>query len=55
MAVKEILKFGNETLRKTCHPVQKFNLRLWLHPAGKQSMMMIKPPSEQPGGGFLIV
>ena len=30
MAVKEILKFGNETLRKTCHPVQKFNLRLWL-------------------------
>ena len=30
MAVKEILKFGNDTLRKTCHPVQKFNLRLWL-------------------------
>ena len=30
MAVKEILKFGNETLRKTCHPVQKFNIRLWL-------------------------
>ena len=34
---------------------QLFNLRLWLHPAGKQSLMMIKPPSEQPGGGFLIV
>ena len=30
MAVKEILKFGNDTLRKTCHPVQKFNIRLWL-------------------------
>ena len=28
MAVKEILKFGNETLRKPCHPVEKFNLRL---------------------------
>ena len=27
MAVREILKFGNETLRKTCHPVQKFDLR----------------------------
>lgn len=30
MAVREILKFGNETLRKTCHPVQKFDLRLRL-------------------------
>ena len=30
MAVREILKFGNDTLRKTCHPVEKFNLRLWL-------------------------
>lgn len=30
MAVKEILKFGDETLRKQSHPVQKFNLRLWL-------------------------
>lgn len=30
MAVKEILKFGNATLRKTSHPVEKFNLRLWL-------------------------
>ena len=30
MAVREILKFGNETLRKTCHRVQKFDLRLRL-------------------------
>ena len=30
MAVKEILKIGNDTLRKTSHPVEKFNLRLWL-------------------------
>ena len=30
MAVREILKFGNETLRKICHPVQKFDLRLRL-------------------------
>jgi len=30
MAVKEILKFGNETLRKISHPVEKFNLRLAL-------------------------
>lgn len=30
MAVREILKFGNEILRKTCHPVQKFDLRLRL-------------------------
>ena len=30
MAVREILKFGNDTLRKTCHPVQKFDLRLRL-------------------------
>ncbi|MBQ7519053.1 MAG: peptide deformylase [Clostridia bacterium] len=30
MAVREILKFGNETLRKTCHSVQKFDLRLRL-------------------------
>ena len=30
MAVREILKFGNETLRKTCHPVKKFDLRLRL-------------------------
>ena len=30
MAKKEILKFGNETLRKTSHKVEKFSLRLWL-------------------------
>jgi len=30
MGKKEILKFGNETLRKTSHKVEKFNLRLWL-------------------------
>lgn len=30
MAVREILKFGNETLRKISHPVQKFDLRLRL-------------------------
>jgi len=30
MAKKEILKFGNETLRKVSHKVEKFNLRLWL-------------------------
>ena len=30
MGKKEILKFGNETLRKTSHAVTKFNLRLWL-------------------------
>lgn len=30
MAVKQILKFGDPTLRKMSHPVQKFNLRLWL-------------------------
>lgn len=30
MAVKEIVKFGDDRLRKVCHPVEKFNLRLWL-------------------------
>lgn len=30
MAKKEILIFGNETLRKVSHKVEKFNLRLWL-------------------------
>ncbi|MBO4836935.1 MAG: peptide deformylase [Clostridia bacterium] len=30
MAVREILRFGDETLRKKCHPVQKYNMRLWL-------------------------
>jgi len=30
MGKKEILKFGNETLRKTSHKVEKFSLRLWL-------------------------
>jgi peptide deformylase len=30
MAVRQILKFGDETLRKKCHPVQKFNMRMWL-------------------------
>ncbi|MBO4378452.1 MAG: peptide deformylase, partial [Clostridia bacterium] len=28
MAVKRILEFGDETLRKVSHPVEKFNLRL---------------------------
>ena len=28
MAVKKILEFGDETLRKISHPVEKFNLRL---------------------------
>ena len=28
MAVKKILEFGDETLRKVSHPVEKFNLRL---------------------------
>ncbi len=28
--VRKILKFGDETLRKTCKPMQKFDLRLWL-------------------------
>ena len=30
MDKKEILIFGNETLRKVSHKVEKFNLRLWL-------------------------
>lgn len=30
MAIKEILLFGNETLRKASHPVEKFNIRLHL-------------------------
>lgn len=30
MAVKEIVKLGDDRLRKVCHPVEKFNLRLWL-------------------------
>lgn len=28
--VRNILKFGDETLRKTCKPMPKFDLRLWL-------------------------
>ena len=28
--VRNILKFGDETLRKPCKPMQKFDLRLWL-------------------------
>ena len=28
--VRKILQFGDETLRKTCKPMQKFDLRLWL-------------------------
>ena len=28
--VRKILKLGDETLRKTCKPMQKFDLRLWL-------------------------
>ena len=28
--VRKILKFGDETLRKPCKPMQKFDLRLWL-------------------------
>ena len=28
--VRNILKFGDETLRKTCKPMQKYDLRLWL-------------------------
>ncbi len=28
--VRKILTFGDETLRKTCKPMQKFDLRLWL-------------------------
>ena len=30
MAVKKIVEFGDDRLRKVCHPVEKFNLRLWL-------------------------
>ncbi len=28
--VRKILTFGDENLRKTCKPMQKFDLRLWL-------------------------
>ncbi len=28
--VRKILTFGDETLRKPCKPMQKFDLRLWL-------------------------
>jgi peptide deformylase len=28
--VRNILKFGDETLRKQCKPMQKYDLRLWL-------------------------
>lgn len=28
--VRKILQFGDETLRKPCKPMQKFDLRLWL-------------------------
>ena len=28
--VRKILKLGDEALRKTCKPMQKFDLRLWL-------------------------
>ncbi|NLD82715.1 MAG: peptide deformylase [Clostridiales bacterium] len=28
--VRKILKLGDENLRKTCKPMQKFDLRLWL-------------------------
>lgn len=28
--VRNILKFGDETLRKLCKPMQKYDLRLWL-------------------------
>ena len=28
--VRTILKFGDEALRKTCKPIPKFDLRLWL-------------------------
>ena len=29
MAIRKIVKLGDETLRKTCKPQETFNLRLW--------------------------
>lgn len=30
MSVRKIVTLGGDSLRKTCHPIQKFDLRLWL-------------------------
>ncbi len=30
MAIRKIMKLGDEALRKVCKPMQKFDLRLWL-------------------------
>ena len=48
MAVKEILKIGNDTLRKTSHPVEKFNLRLWLLLPPPHPLPLPSPPLPRP-------